>query len=266
MNSIEEKEAIFHDDWADHTNIAQVYVDEAFESRASPENRQIISWMGSLKDKKILEIGCGLGEASVYFAKQGASVTATDISPKMVEKVQELATFHNVSVEGKVVSANNLDNLPNSHYDYTYAGNLLHHVDILKAITLLRPKLKEGGIAFFWDPIAYNPVINVYRKIASKVRTEDEHPLKAKDISDIKSVFSKVELKYFWLTSMGIFLWYYFIRRIDPNKERYWKLILQESDKISPFLKYSQVFDEFLFRVFPPLRYLAWNVVIKAYK
>jgi SAM-dependent methyltransferase len=266
MNSIEEKEAVFHDNWADSTSISEVFVDQAFESRSSPENRQIIQWMGSIKGKKILEIGCGLGEASVYFAKQGAQVTATDISPKMVEKAQELAKFHKTSVEGRVVSANNLDNIPDNYFDFSYAGNLLHHVEIIKCVTLLKPKLKEGGIAFFWDPIAYNPVINVYRKLATKVRTDDEHPLKLNDIQTIKSVFSKVELEYFWLTSLGIFLWYFLVKKVDPNKERYWKKILQDADEISHFLKITQGIDRFLFKVFPPFRYLAWNVVIKAQK
>ncbi len=266
MNSIEEKEASFHDNWADNTDLSSVFVDQAFETRSSPENRQIVSWMGIIRGKKILEIGCGLGEASVYFAKKGAIVTATDISPKMVEKVQELAKLHHVTVEGKVVSANNLDNIPDNCFDFTYAGNLLHHVDVARCVTQLKPKLRDGGVAFFWDPIAYNPAINIYRRLATKVRTEDEHPLKVEDIKAIKAVFTKVELEYFWLTSLGVFFWYYLIKRIDPNKERYWKIILQDSDKISTYLKITQRLDSFLFKVFPPFRYLAWNVVIKAHK
>lgn len=266
MNFTEEKEVVFHDNWANSTDISKVYVDQAFESCSSPENRKILSWMGDIKGKNILELGCGLGEASVYFAKKGAKVTATDISSKMIEKVQELATYHKVTVEGKIVSANNLDNLANDYFDFIYAGNLLHHVDIIKCVTHLRTKLKDKGVAFFWDPIAYNPIINIYRKMASQVRTTDEHPLKINDIKAIKKVFSKVEFEYFWLTSLGIFIWYYFVKRIDPNKERYWKKILEDADDISPFLKVSQSIDSFLFKFIPPLRLLAWNIVIRAEK
>lgn len=266
MNNIEQKEADFHDQWAKETQLDKVLVDKAFESISAPENRQILRWMGDLKGKKILEIGCGLGEASVYFAKNGAEVTSTDISPKMVETAEKLAGLHGTKVGGIVVSANDLNNIPDNYYDFTYAGNLLHHVDIIKCVSQLKPKLKEGGKAFFWDPVAYNPVINVYRLIATKVRTEDEHPLKAKDIKNIMSVFSKVELRYFWLTSLLIFLWYYVVKRINPNEERYWKKIIEDADDITPFLKKSQLIDDFLFKWIPPLRYLAWNVVIKAEK
>ena len=39
---------------------------------------------------------------------------------------------------------------------------------------------------FSWDPLKYNFFINVYRKIATDVRTEDEHPLSIEDINLIK--------------------------------------------------------------------------------
>jgi SAM-dependent methyltransferase len=265
MNSIEEKEASFHDIWASDTDLSSVFVNQAFETNSSPENKKILEWMGSVKDKKILELGCGLGEASVYLAKLGANVLATDISPLMVKRVQELAKYHHVKVESMVVSANNLNNVPNDSFDYAYAGNLLHHVNIELCVKQVQMKLKDGGIAFFWDPIAYNPLINIYRRIARKVRTEDEHPLRVKDIKTIRDVFPKVDLEFFWLTSLSVFAWY-FISGVDPNKDRYWKKILREADKVSWFLKISQAIDRLLFKIIPPLKYLAWNVVIKAQK
>ncbi len=36
---------------------------------------------------------------------------------------------------------------------------------------------KYGGSFVSWDPILYNPLINIYRKLATEVRTKDEHPL-----------------------------------------------------------------------------------------
>lgn len=78
-NKILEKVENFHDDWAKSINIDEVMVDEFFEACTSPENRLILNRLGNLEGKKILELGCGAGEASVYFAKKGALVTATDI-------------------------------------------------------------------------------------------------------------------------------------------------------------------------------------------
>ncbi|MAZ47790.1 MAG: SAM-dependent methyltransferase [Halobacteriovoraceae bacterium] len=265
-HTIETKEADFHDKWAESTTVDDIHVKEAFETNASPENQQILSWMGDLKDKKILELGCGLGEASVYFAMQGANVLATDISEGMTKKALELATRHHVNLEATVVSANDISAIPDNSFDYVYAGNLLHHVDIEKCVKMLHPKLKEGGSALFWDPIAYNPIINIYRNIATEVRTEDEHPLKRSDILIIEKIYSQVEVKYFWLTSLSIFLYYFLIKRYDPNKVRYWKQILSDSEKNHSFLKITHAIDRFLFLIFPPLKFLAWNVAIKARK
>lgn len=264
--TIESKEAHFHDEWASATAVKDIYVREAFETNACPENQQIANWMGNIEGKKILELGCGLGEASVYFAMQGARVLATDISEGMTNKALELADNHDVKIDVAVVSANDISAIPDNAFDYVYAGNLLHHVNIKKCVSMLHPKLKEGGCALFWDPIAYNPIINIYRRIATEVRTDDEHPLRKSDLDVIRDIYSEVEVKFFWLSSLLIFLYYYLIKRYDPNKVRYWKQILSDSEKNHKFLRLTHKIDKILFTFFPPLRYLAWNVAIKAKK
>ena len=77
----------------------------------------------------------------------------------------------------------------NKKFDIIYAGNCLHHSNISQTLSKIIIYLKKGGIFFSWDPLQYNPLINIYRKIATKVRTVDEHPLTYKDIKLIKSKF-----------------------------------------------------------------------------
>ncbi|HUJ80532.1 MAG TPA: methyltransferase domain-containing protein, partial [Candidatus Acidoferrales bacterium] len=91
-----EREAAFHDAWANSTRIDDVLVRECFEAPTALENQFILQRMGSLRGKKLLDIGAGLGESSVYFALQGASVTTVDISPMMVETALELGRKHGV--------------------------------------------------------------------------------------------------------------------------------------------------------------------------
>ena len=45
------------------------------------------------------------------------------------------------------------------------------------------------GVAVFWDPLRYTPVINIYRRMATKVRTEDEHPLGKSDVRLMRRTF-----------------------------------------------------------------------------
>src|SRR4029077_10729391 len=85
QTTLHQREADFHDEWARSTDIRSISVREAFEAPTAMENRFLLGQMGSLAGKRLLDVGAGLGESSVYFALQGAHVTTTDISPEMVE-------------------------------------------------------------------------------------------------------------------------------------------------------------------------------------
>ena len=82
-----EREQVFHDEWADSVDPKEVIIDALEKACTLPETRYIIKFIekvaGGFKNKKILEIGCGCGEGSVYFATRGALATATDLSRVM---------------------------------------------------------------------------------------------------------------------------------------------------------------------------------------
>ena len=53
-----------------------------------------------VEGKKVLDLGCGVGPLSVYFAKHGAkSVTATDVYDKHIEYTKKNAERNNVDIE-----------------------------------------------------------------------------------------------------------------------------------------------------------------------
>lgn len=266
MNKILEKEEVFHDQWALSVNVNEIEVDNLFETASCAENKQIMQWMGNVENKKILELGCGLGEASVYFAKKGALVTATDLSSEMLNVANKLAERHSVKIQTQKASATDLSNLEAGSYDMVYAANLLHHVPIEDTLRAVHAVLKPGGQAFFWDPIKYNPAINVYRKLATEVRTEDEHPLGLSDFKLFNKIYQNVEFKFFWFTSLYVFFHYFFIRRLNPNKVRYWKQIIVDGKKLNGTLNVLHRIDGFLFKYIPGLKYLAWNVAVKCQK
>jgi 2-polyprenyl-3-methyl-5-hydroxy-6-metoxy-1,4-benzoquinol methylase len=77
-----EKERRFHDNWAAAIDVDGIQVADYFEACTAPENRFILRQMGDIRGKRLLDLGCGAGENSVYFAKQGANCVATDYSPQ----------------------------------------------------------------------------------------------------------------------------------------------------------------------------------------
>lgn len=260
-DGLHDSERRFHDEWADGTRTDDVLIEAAFEALTSPENIFILKILGNLGGKRLLDIGSGLGEAAIYFAKRGAEVTALDISPRMIELCRANAKRHGVTLKTHVARGEELGLAPDT-YDIVYAANLLHHIrDRDRFLGNVRHVLKPGGTFVAWDPVKYNPAINVYRRRATEVRTPDEMPLGIEDLARGRRFFPNLRYRMFWLTSLALFLKYYFIDRKDVNKERYWKAILKESpETIGRWFLPLQRLDRLLLRL-PGIEWMAWNMV-----
>jgi len=255
-------EAEFHDKWAEIEDPEKIEVKLINEASTSPEMRFITKQIGNFDGKKILDVGCGLGEVSIYFALKGANVTALDISSGMLKKTSQLAKLNGVKIKTHLATAEDFNFSDNEKFDVIYMGNCLHHANIDQSMKNVVSHLNKDGIFLSWDPIAYNPIINIYRLIATKVRTPDEHPLKLRDIKLIKNYFKFSETNYFWFTTLIIFMLMFIVQLKNPNKERFWKTVIYESKKWEWLYKPLERLDKIILKVFPPLKLLCWNVVI----
>lgn len=259
------KERKFHDEWASTIDVDGIRVADYFEACTAPENRFILKEMGDVTGKYLLDLGCGAGENSVYFAKKGARCVATDYSPGMVEVAVKLAETNGVKIEGKVTNAMALE-FPDNTFDFVYASNLLHHLPEPKiAIREMQRVLKPDGKACFWEPLKHNPIINVYRRIATKVRTDDEMPLDINIVNFVKSIYSETKYDTFWLASLWIFVQFYLVEKVDPNQERYWKKIILEHEKLEAEYRFLEKFD-LLLKKLPLMKRFAWNLAVVATK
>jgi len=265
QEEILKKEQAFHDQWASAIDVEGIRVSDYFEACTAPENRFILKHLGDVRGKYLLDLGCGAGENSVYFASRGANCVASDYSPGMVEVALRLAEANRVQVEGRVINAMAID-FPDNTFDIVYASNLLHHIPHPK-LTLqeMHRVLKPGGVACFWDPLKHNPIINVYRRMATEVRTEDETPLDINIVDFIRSLFAQTTYDTFWLASLWIFLQFYLIEKVNPNQERYWKKIIVEQERLRREYLFLEKLDVFLKKV-PLMKRMAWNLAVVARK
>lgn len=259
-----EGERYFHDLWASGIDPTTIDVFTAFEGSTAPENRFFLARLGDVTNKKILDLGCGAGESSVYFALKGARCVASDYSPGMLETARGLAEKYKVRIVTRRLNAMCMD-FPADTFDIVYAANLLHHVNAERALVEIHRVLKPKGIACVWDPLKHNPAINVYRRIASRVRTKDESPLDIGIVDVVRKLFSKVTYETFWFATLWIFLRFYFIEGVDPNRERYWKKILQEEKRLRPTYLRLEKWDRIIKRI-PYMRRFGWNIAIVAEK
>ena len=126
MRELLQRERSFHDRWAEAIDVEGIRVSDYFEACTAPENRFILDHLGEVDGKTLLDLGCGAGENSVYFARKGARCTATDYSPGMVEKALKLAAANSVQIEARTMNAMDIE-FPDNTFDIVYAANLLHH-------------------------------------------------------------------------------------------------------------------------------------------
>jgi ubiquinone/menaquinone biosynthesis C-methylase UbiE len=86
-----------------------------------------------LKDKAVLVVGCGFGDDALRVAKLGARVSAFDLSPDSLQIAKALASREGLQIDFGEMPAEKMSYEDNS-FDYVLARDILHHVDIPKAM------------------------------------------------------------------------------------------------------------------------------------
>jgi SAM-dependent methyltransferase len=256
-----QKEAAFHDQWAGDVDVQDTLVDETFTSITALENQHVLEVFGDVRGLSVLDYGCGAAEGGIFLAKRGARVVAVDVSQGMLDVAQQLAARHGVQIETRLVTSERIPGA-DGEFDRIYGNGVLHHVPLATTIPELARILKPEGVACFIEPLPYNPLINVYRRIATEVRTDDEKPISFQQIEQFRAAFERVEHREFWLTALAVFLKFFLWDRVHPNQERYWKKIYTDAPRLERFFAPLKALDEQLLDRAPVLGRLCWNTVI----
>jgi len=195
------------------------------------------------RNRKVLEFGCGLGSQCFDLSNIASEIHAIDISEVAVKKaIEETAKRSINNITFYVMNAEKLD-FPDDFFDVVYGSAILHHLDLNLAYSELSRVLKPDGKIFFLEPLGYNPLVFLYRKITKKLRTDDEHPLLYKDLKLIDDYFGNKKIKYFYLTSLMA-------------------VPFRNSRMFSKILNALNSFDQLLFNS-GFLKYLAWIIVLE---
>lgn len=80
------------------------------------------------KDKKVLEIGCGIGTDTVNFIKNGADLTSVDISTESLKLTKIRLEAYGLNSTVEFANAEELsDYITPEPYDLVYSFGVLHH-------------------------------------------------------------------------------------------------------------------------------------------
>ena len=194
-------------------------------------------------NKNLLELGCGPGYRSFQLSGFGANVTSIDISDVAITQAKLIAEENNSKKNTfKVMDVEEL-NFKNGSFDIVCGISILHHLNLERVFVSIVKVLKTGGKAVFLEPFGHNPLINLYRKLTPKLRTEDEHPLHIKDIDIAKKYFSSVQLHYFHIFT-------------------FFAIPFRRFNIFDSLLKILYDFDTLLLKIFPFLKKYAWIGII----
>lgn len=128
----------------DHARIKEFYDTDYYRNASTGElpwhQRKVLTSLGNLRDRRVLDIACGTGDALAYISGQGAEVAGIDISEKaaVVCRQRLPAADIRIGVAEKLPFESGL-------FDYvTCFGSLEHFLDQPGALAEMRRVVKDG--------------------------------------------------------------------------------------------------------------------------
>lgn len=98
-----------------------------------------------IKGLSVLDICCGSGMISEYYAKEGVKVTGTDISPGCIKRAKIRSQRYGFSAKFQVADGENLPSSDNS-FDIISVHDGLHHLNNAKKAVKEMARLAKKGV------------------------------------------------------------------------------------------------------------------------
>jgi SAM-dependent methyltransferase len=139
---------------------------EAVSYGADLPNERDLRLLGRVAGKRVLDLGCGLGQAAIALARQGAHVIALDASDLLLREARTLAEEHEVVVEWHHGDLADLAFLRADSVDAALAIESLDEVDdIDRVFRQVHRVLKPGAPLVF--TLEHPAALMVGRDVAS---------------------------------------------------------------------------------------------------
>jgi SAM-dependent methyltransferase len=166
--------------------------------------RPAMAALGDVRDLRVLDLGCGHGMASVILSRQGARVTACDLSRGYLGEARQRAFANGISLHLLQADGQRLP-FRDCCFDRIWGHAILHHLDLRRAACELYRILRPGGIAVFCEPWGCNPLLNFVRRRCSsgiERHTPHEEPLRLPHLRRLRQVFPIAQVQGFGFFSM----------------------------------------------------------------
>src|SRR5450432_1100511 len=115
-----------------------------------PSEREL-RLLGDVRGKRVLDLGCGSGQASIAFARQGAHAIALDASARQLERARRLAEVEEVRVEWHRSDLADLAFLRADSVDLAFSAHAIAEVEDLDRVFRQVHRVLVPGAAFVFS-------------------------------------------------------------------------------------------------------------------
>jgi SAM-dependent methyltransferase len=154
--------------------------------------------LGDVRDKLVVDLGCGSGEEVVPLLQRGARVIGIDISPHLVEIAHKRLRKYGLDAELRVGSAYHTQ-LPDHSVDVVFCMSLLHHLELDRAKNEIRRILKPDGVFILKEPTRLSWTMRQLRRLfpSREDVSEFEYPLNSAQLHHLVEGFQVLAARNF---------------------------------------------------------------------
>lgn len=98
------------------------------------ERPAITQLIGNIAGARVLDLGCGSGTFSVWFAELGAQVVGLDLSPAMIALAKDKARQRGVQPDFRVADIREALPVEAAEFDLVFTGTAMHYIESLEAV------------------------------------------------------------------------------------------------------------------------------------
>lgn len=181
---------------------------EGFKPQFLSSFKFCYNWLAkNCQNKIVLDYGCGNGIHSISLAKfEAKKVIGIDLSEKSLDAAKEKAKNEGLEERVEFISMDceKMD-FPDNFFDIIFDGGTFSSINLKMAYPELARVLKPDGFLIGIETFGHNPFTNFKRKInkitGKRTGWAVEHILRMEDLKLVENYFSKIETKFFHLTS-----------------------------------------------------------------
>ena len=171
--------------------------------------------INQVQDKKVLEIGCGNGDMSIFLAKHGAKVLAIDNTNNGINNALALAEFNGVKINAQVIDALDVDRLTEK-FDFVVGKFILHHIEPFDSFAeKIKTCMNDNAIGLFYENSSRNKILIFFRNHlvgkfgVPKYGDSVEVPFEDSEIASLRKNFREVNIsipRFVFFSMLGSYI------------------------------------------------------------